>query len=146
MRIGELAQATGCQVVTIRYYERVGILPGPARAANNYRAYSEAHLRRLRFVQRTRGLGFRLEEVRTLLRLIDQGDYTCEDVRALAQSHLDDIRQRIADLQQMEATLADLVGRCSGDVTPDCSLLESLFDETGRATRAAQSTHRDGRL
>lgn len=137
MRIGELARATGCRVVTIRYYERVGILPPPARGANNYRHYSEAHLRRLRFVRRTRALGFSLAEVRTLLALIDEGGYSCDDMRCVAQRHLDEVRQRLQDLKRMEATLADLVGQCTGGRTPDCSLLETLFDESGMHDFAA---------
>ncbi|MEX0627167.1 MAG: MerR family transcriptional regulator, partial [Cucumibacter sp.] len=94
MQIGELARATGCRVVTIRYYERIGILPPPARAANQYRIYGEAHSRRLRFVRRTRELGFSLDEVRRLLRLIEGGDYTCDDVRQLGVQHLEDVRAR----------------------------------------------------
>lgn len=127
MQIGELASTTGCRVVTIRYYERIGILPPPARAQNNYRLYGEAHLRRLSFVRRTRKLGFSLDEVRTLLGLIDAGRYTCDDMRCLAQGHLDDVRGRLQDLQRMEAMLADLVAQCTGGTTPDCSLLETLF-------------------
>ena len=136
MQIGELARATGCRVVTIRYYERVGILAPPARAANNYRVYGEDHLRRLCFVRRTRELGFSLDEVRTLLGLIDVGGYTCDDMRCVAQGHLDEVRARLRDLQRMESTLAGLVGQCTGGKTPDCSLLETLFAEpydTGRA-------------
>lgn len=133
MQIGGLARATGCRVVTIRYYERVGILPAPARAANNYRVYGREHLRRLHFVRRTRALGFSLGEVRTLLALVDAGGYSCEDMRCVAQDHLDDVRARLRDLRRMEATLADLVAQCTGGATPDCSLLETLFAEPGAA-------------
>ena len=129
MQIGELARASGCQVVTVRYYERVGVLPPPARAANNYRQYGNAHLRRLRFVRRTRELGFTLEEVRKMLALIDGGTYTCEDMRCLAQQHLADVHARLEDLKRMQATLSDLIARCHGGTTPDCSMLESLFAE-----------------
>lgn len=130
MQIGELARATGCRVVTIRYYERIGVLHPPARAGNNYRVYGDGHLQRLRFIRRTRELGFSLDEVRTLLDVVDEGGYTCEDIRGLAQSHLDDVRARLQDLQRMEAMLADLVAQCKGGRTPDCSLLETLFSET----------------
>jgi MerR family mercuric resistance operon transcriptional regulator len=129
MQSGELASATGCRVVKMRYNESSGILPPPARAQNNYRLYGETHLRRLRFVRRTRELGFSLDEVRTLLGLIDAGGYTCDDVKCLAQGHLDDVRGRLQDLRRMEATLADLVAQCTGGTTPDCSLLETLFAE-----------------
>lgn len=142
MRIGELAAATGCRVVTIRYYERAGILPPPARAANNYRVYDEAHLQRLRFVRRTRELGFSLDEVRMLLGLVDGGDYTCEDMRCVAQGHLEEVRARLQDLRRMEAALAELVGRCTGGATPDCSMLEALFaDPGGDADAPAPSAH-----
>lgn len=131
MQIGELARATGCRVVTIRYYERAGILPPPARAANGYRVYGEGHLRRLRFVRRTRELGFSLDEVRALLRLVDGGNYTCNDVRELGARHLEDVRARRQDLQRLEGALADLVRQCVGGATPDCSMLEALFAEPG---------------
>jgi len=133
VRIGELAHATGCRVVTIRYYERVAILPPPRRAQNNYRCYTIQHLERLRFICRTRELGFSLDQVRAFLDLVDSGSYSCEDMRSIAQAHLDDVRARIKDLQRMEATLADLVGQCSGGTTPDCSLLEMLFSDTDLA-------------
>ncbi|NIR58368.1 MAG: helix-turn-helix domain-containing protein [Gammaproteobacteria bacterium] len=128
MRIGELAAETGVNIETIRYYEREGILPRPARAANNYRSYSETHLRRLRFVRRARELGFTLDDVRVLLSMIERGDYTCAEVKSLGERHLADVRSKIADLQRMERTLAEVVSRCSGGRTPDCSMLEALFD------------------
>ncbi|MCO6440859.1 MAG: helix-turn-helix domain-containing protein [Nitrococcus mobilis] len=128
MHIGELAFRTGVNIETIRYYEREGILPAPARAANNYRTYSDRHLRRLHFVRRVRGLGFTLEEVRVLLSMIDGGDYTCAEVKTLGEQHLADIRKKIADLRRMEHALSELVARCSGERTPDCSMLETLFN------------------
>lgn len=129
MQIGELARATSCRVVTIRYYERAGMLPQPARAANGYRVYGDEHLRRLRFVRRARELGFSLDEVRALLQLVDGGDYTCNDVRKLSIRHLEDVRARLRDLQRLERALADLVQECAGGATPDCSMLEALYAE-----------------
>lgn len=130
MQIGDLARATGCRAVTIRYYERIGVLPPPTRAANNYRIYGDGHLQRLRFVRRMRDLGFSLEEVRTLLRLIDGGDYSCDDVKDLATRHLEEVQARLRDLKSLESVLADLVGQCTGGSTPDCSMLEVLFAGT----------------
>ncbi|MDT8408933.1 MAG: helix-turn-helix domain-containing protein [Wenzhouxiangellaceae bacterium] len=130
MRIGELARQTGCQVETIRYYEKVGILPRPLRAHNNYRNWRQADCRRLKFVLRCRALGFSLNEVRTLLELIDGGHYNCVDVEAIGHRHLDDVRTRIADLQQLESSLVDLVSNCHGGKTPDCSFLEALFEDS----------------
>jgi len=128
MRIGELARQTRCQVETIRYYERVGILPEPQRQQNNYRHYGEPHHRRLRFVRRCRDLGFSLEEVRTLLGMIDGGTSSCAEVEALGRGHLEAVRAKITDLRQMESRLRELVARCQGGNTPDCSFLEELFD------------------
>lgn len=128
MRIGELAENTGVHIETIRFYERVGIISPPVRAANNYRIYDDAHQRRLRFVRRARDLGFSLDEVRTLLRMIDGGDYSCEQVRELGVDHLEAVRRRIADLRRMEGVLSALIDRCCGGATPDCSMLEALFD------------------
>ncbi|WP_290648809.1 helix-turn-helix domain-containing protein [Aquisalimonas sp.] len=128
LRIGQLACETGCQVETIRYYERIGVLPPPARASNNYRVYGDSHRRRLVFIRRMRDLGFSLEEVRALLRMIDGGTYTCAEVQALGQEHLDAVRDKIADLRRVENALAELVGRCTGANTPDCSMLEALFE------------------
>lgn len=131
-RIGELANETGCQVETIRYYERIGVLPRAPREANNYRVYGDRHRRRLLFIRRMRNLGFPLEEIRGLLRVIDGGDYTCAEVQALGESHLAAVRLKIADLRRIETALGDLVGRCSGAETPDCSMLEALFEEPGQ--------------
>ncbi len=128
MRIGELAAETGVKIETIRYYERVGILPAPGRTANNYRTYTRIHLTRLRFVRRVRALGFTLNEVRMLLAMIDGGDYTCAEVKTLGERHLADIRAKIAELRRMEDVMGQVVAQCSGARTPDCSMLESLLD------------------
>lgn len=139
MRIGELSRQTACQVETIRYYERVGILPEPQRAQNNYRHYGESHRRRLRFVRRCRDLGFSLEEVRALLAMIDGGAQSCAEVEALGREHLGAVCAKIADLEQMASRLSELVSRCHGGDTPDCSFLEELFDRpSDRAETARQ--------
>lgn len=129
MRIGELASRTGVNIETIRYYERAGILNAPPRAANNYRCYDEGHRRRLGFVRRARELGFTLDEIRTLLSMIDAGDYTCAEVKSLGERHREEIRRRITDLERMERAMAAILSGCQGGQTPDCSMLESLFDE-----------------
>lgn len=127
LRIGQLAQRAGCQVETVRYYERIGVLPKPARAANNYRYYDASHRQRLVFVRRLRELGFSLDEVRTLLRMIDGGAQNCAEVQAFGQKHLEAVRAKIADLRRVESALATLVTQCSGAETADCSMLETLF-------------------
>ncbi len=128
MRIGELAKLTQSPVETIRYYESVGILPAPVRDANNYRHYSNVHLRRLGFVRRCRELGFSLEEVRALLAMIDGRHYSCDEVQEAAATHLADVRVRLEDLRRMEASLSELVASCSGGKNADCAFLEALFE------------------
>ncbi len=127
MRIGDLSRLTGCNVETIRYYERVGLLPRPPRSAARYRLYDSADVRRLAFVRRARELGFVLNEVRALLALAatDRED-TCAEVRQLAARHLADIRAKIADLRALKRVLADAVRRCDAGEVPGCPLIDTL--------------------
>ena len=127
--IGELSERTGVNIETIRYYERIGLLPAPPRSASRRRLYQEPHRRRLAFVRRARELGFSLEEVRTLLGLGSAQELTCREVSALTQRHLRSIRDKIRDLKKLERTLSDLAGRCHGDDVPDCPILEALSDD-----------------
>ena len=101
LAIGELARATATKVERIRYYERIGLLPKPARTSGNYRSYSPAHLARLSFIRRARDLGFSIEQVRELLGLSDQRDRPCDAVDAIAREHLIDVERRIRDLQAL---------------------------------------------
>ena len=128
-KIGELAKRAGLGAETVRYYEKVGVLPPAERAANGYRLYDESHLKRLAFVKRSRELGFSLERVRSLLSLADDKSSTCRSVRALAEEHLEDVRKKIADLQAMERVLAAAVAPCPGDGSTDCPILETLFSQ-----------------
>jgi MerR family mercuric resistance operon transcriptional regulator len=127
IRIGDLSNRTGCNIETIRYYERVGLLPHPRRSPSRYRLYDSDDVRRLTFVRRSRELGFSLDEVRALLALsADRGQETCVEVRELAARHLEDIRAKIADLRAMERVLADSVRRCDAGEAPGCPLIDSL--------------------
>jgi len=128
MKIGEIASQTNCNIETIRYYEKINLLPVPIRSGNGYRNYSEDHIKRLRFIRRCRELGFSIEEIRALIRLVDSHDYTCNDVRMIAMEHIADIRRKIADLKNLEKTLSQISAQCSGDSTPECAILEALFD------------------
>ena len=127
LAIGALSRLTECNIETIRYYERVGILPRPPRTGGGHRVYDREHLKRLVFVRRARELGFSLEEIRGLLGLVDGGEYTCDEVRAVAEQHLDAIRAKIADLRRLEATMADMVAHCDRGTVPDCPLIDALF-------------------
>ncbi|MFQ5764302.1 MAG: helix-turn-helix domain-containing protein [Rhodospirillales bacterium] len=126
--IGALSRGTGVNVETIRYYERVGVLPPPPRSEGGHRIYGDQHLRRLNFVRRSRELGFSLDEIKHMLRLVDGGDVTCEQVREMALDHLHDVRDKIADLKRMERTLKDTAAQCEGGETPDCPIIDVLFE------------------
>src|SRR3546814_18011056 len=101
----DLAKATGCNLETIRYYEKTGLLAEPLRSAKGYRLYGEKDVRRLRFIMRARALGFPLEELRGLLTLFDGGTQTCVDVKARTELHLADVRAQMADLLRIATTL-----------------------------------------
>jgi len=127
MRIGELSRRTGYNIETIRYYERVGLLPHPPRSASRYRLYESSDARRLTFVRRARELGFTLDEVRALLALsAEQAEDTCTEVRRVAAGHLADVRAKIADLRAMERVLSDAVRRCDAGERPGCPLIDTL--------------------
>ena len=127
IRIGKLSQLTGCNIETIRYYERVGLLPRPSRSASRYRLYDADDVRRLTFVRRARELGFTLDEVRALLALsADQTEDTCAGVRHVAAGHLADVRAKIADLRAIEGVLADAVRRCDAGELSGCPVIDAL--------------------
>lgn len=122
----ELARRTGCNLETIRYYEKTGMMPDPPRTASGYRAYDEAHVSRLRFILRARELGFSIEQIRGLLDLVDGGTQTCAQVKERTERHLADVRARIADLKRIEKVLAATAAKCSGEDVPECPVLEAL--------------------
>lgn len=136
--IGALSRATGVNIETIRYYERVGLLPAPPRSLGGYRLYGHDHARRLLFIRRARALGFALDEVRTLLRLGDKRERSCAAVRDLAGTHLADVRGKIADLRRMERILAEMVATCADGMLPDCPLIETLYRSPPEVRRAGQ--------
>ncbi len=126
MRIGALSRRTGVHIETIRYYERIGIMPEPGRSAGGSRLYDRAQLKRLGFVRRSRELGFSLDDIRRLLDLAD-GGRPCGEVKAITDNHLAGIRTRIRDLQRLEQTLATISSRCSTGEAPECPVIEALF-------------------
>ena len=140
MKIGELAAATGCHFETIRYYEKVGLLPKPQRTASGYRAFRAGDIARVRFITRGRALGFSLDEIRSLLRLSESPDLACGDVDNLARHHLVEVREKLEQLQRLEAELVATIERCRGGQRATCAVLESLPHE-GRASSAPVSLH-----
>lgn len=127
--IGQLAEATGTKVETIRYYESIGLLDEPARTASNYRAYSADHVTRLSFIRRARDLGFTLEEVRALISLADRKGQSCEEVDALARAHLAGIDRKLADLRALKRQLTSVIDSCDRGVVDNCKILEALAPE-----------------
>jgi MerR family mercuric resistance operon transcriptional regulator len=125
MPIGEFSRRTGCAIETIRFYERVGVLP-EARRRGRYRHYAAGDVGRLIFVRRARELGFTLDEVRALLGLAASGGKACAEARTLAAAHLIDVRARIADLRCMERVLAQAVRQCDAGQQATCPLIDVL--------------------
>src|SRR3546814_15645927 len=117
--IGVMSQRTGCNIETIRYYEKIGLLPAPARSEGGHRLYGHGHLMRLGFVRRARGLGFTLDEIRALLQLAEDRDRPCAEAREVAVVQLAAVRAKIADLRAMEAVLAETVLLCADAKTPE---------------------------
>jgi Cu(I)-responsive transcriptional regulator len=125
MNIGDVSEAAGLPPKTIRYYEDIGLIT-PDRGANGYRQFTKAHLHKLAFIARARGLGFSIEQCRTLLALYEDRGRASADVKALAETHLAEIDAKMAELAEMRRTLADLVHACAGDDRPDCPILRGL--------------------
>lgn len=124
--IGELSRRTGVNIETVRYYERIEMLPAPPRTEGGRRVYGPVHLQTLAFIRRGRELGFTLDEIRALLALSGPAKACCADVREIAAKHLDDIRAKIADLKKLERLLATTIAGCEGGTAPECPVLEIL--------------------
>ncbi|KAF1052101.1 MAG: HTH-type transcriptional regulator ZntR [Stenotrophomonas maltophilia] len=127
MKIGELARLTGCPVETIRYYEREGLLPAPARTEGNYRQYDAGHVERLSFIRHCRSLDMAQEEIRILLGLRDHPQADCGTANRLIDEHLHHVEVRIAELQSLQRQLQELRARCNGSgASGDCGILREL--------------------
>ena len=124
--IGDLGKATGTKVETVRYYERIGLLPEPPRSAGNYRSYGSAELARLSFIRRARDLGFSLDQVRALLSLSDDRSCDCAAVDRLASGHLDAVERKIADLTALRRELKAVIDSCEGGTVADCRIIDAL--------------------
>ena len=142
MKIGALAVATGTPVETIRYYEREGLLPPPARADNNYRQYLPAHVARLAFVRQCRNLDMTLDEIRALLQLRESPRPDCGDINALLDEHIGHVTQRIRDLRALQRDLQALRARCtSPHAVADCGILDGI-DRAAAASGAVATPRR----
>jgi len=134
--IGEAARASGVSAKMIRYYESLGLLKEARRTAAGYRIYDSRDIHTLRFVRRSRDLGFSIEEIERLLGLWQNRRRSSADVRRVAQQHLVDLDRRIQELQAIRRTLQELVQHCHGDHRPDCPILDDL---AGAAASAGNS-------
>ena len=139
MKIGELAKLTDCQVETIRYYEREGLLPEPARSDGNYRLYTQAHVERLTFIRNCRSLDMTLEEIRSLLDLRDSPQDQCENVNALIDEHIHHVKARIDGLLALQEQLLDLRQRCGGG--DQCGILQRLEVSGSVQASEAEPSH-----
>lgn len=126
LSIGRLAARTATSIDAIRYYERLGLMPHAPRRAGRHRYFSEAPVQRLVFIRRARALGFSLDVIGSLLSLAAPGRRSCASVHKLALRHLEDVRARLAELQRLEAALAETVAHCTGDAAPACAVLSML--------------------
>lgn len=126
MKISEAAAASGCHLETVRYYERVGLMPTPPRTGSGYRSYSDGDVARLRFIIRGRELGFSLDDIRSLLSLDDDPTLPCVEVNVIARAHLTDVHRRIDDLQRIAGELEQVITDCGGDQRRQCTILSTL--------------------
>jgi MerR family mercuric resistance operon transcriptional regulator len=137
LRIGEVAARSGCHIETIRYYERIGLLPRPSRSRSGYRAYAEADVTRLRFMVHCRELGFSLDEIRSLIALSEDPKLSCGRVDALARQHLEDIQSKQRALARLSREIKQLIDTCARGQRGTCEILASL---QGPARHVATTT------
>lgn len=125
MNIGALSKATGVNIETIRYYERIGLLPEPERTPAGYRQYGQDHLRRLSFIRKGRDLGFNIEAIRALLRLAEHPETPCQDADRLATEHLAEVERKIEELGRLRDALREMT-HCCGETVAECRIIDAL--------------------
>lgn len=128
VKIGELAKLIGCQVVTIRYYEKEGLLPEPDRTSANYRLYGEEDIERLRFIRHCRYHDMKLSEIRELLSFKDNPRTDCSWINSMVEKHIASVSEQIASLTHLKTHLEALLHKCSGDKRTECGILKSLTE------------------
>ncbi|MBQ5939747.1 Cu(I)-responsive transcriptional regulator [Massilia sp. AB1] len=126
MNIGDAARASGVSAKMIRHYESIGLIGAARRTEAGYRVYTGQDVRVLQFVHRGRALGFSLDQIRDLLALWQDKGRASADVRALAQTHIDELNRKIAEMEAMRRTLESLAASCHGDARSDCPILDDL--------------------
>ena len=126
--IGEMSKRTGVNIETVRYYERINLMPKPDRTAGGNRQYNHDQLKRLSFIKTSRELGFSIDEIRALLEMVDRKDFTCGEVHGLTIGHLVSVREKIKGLRKLEKALVEMAAKCSQGDVPECPILETLFE------------------
>jgi Cd(II)/Pb(II)-responsive transcriptional regulator len=140
LKIGELAKRTDCHVETIRYYEREGLLPAPARSEGNYRMYGAVHVERLQFIRHCRSLDMTLDEIRNLLHFKDAPEESCGEVNDLLDKHIGHVADRIEELQALQQQLLELRARCgSAQAAKDCGILQQLGNPADEKPKTVRS-------
>lgn len=127
--IGAMSRMTGVNIETIRYYERIGLMPKADRTAGGNRQYDHEQLKRLSFIRRSRELGFSIAEIRKLLEMVDSESVSCGEVHAMTVGHLRSVHEKIASLKKLETVLARMASECARGDIPDCPIIDALFDE-----------------
>jgi Cu(I)-responsive transcriptional regulator len=129
MNIGQASDASGVSQRMIRHYEKIGLIPPPARRDSGYRDYAQADVQRLRFVANARDLGFPIEEIRSLLELWQNRARSSSDVKTLALARADELHRKAVAIEAMRSTLIELAEACHGDTRPDCPIIDRLSQE-----------------
>lgn len=125
---GQIARQADCNIETVRYYEKIGLLPDPPRTHGGHRIYGTEHVKRLAFILRGRALGFSIDELRGFLDLVDGGAITCSEVKSRTLDHLAAVREKLANLKRLEKVLKKIANQCDGGESPDCPIIEALYD------------------
>ena len=125
--IGEMSRQTGVGIETIRYFEKIGMMPAPGRSEGGNRQYNTDHLQRLFFINRCRQIGFSQREIKALLSMVDAKDVTCAEVQSITAEHIADIKKKNRDLRKLEKVLTQMASECSRGDMPDCPIIETLF-------------------
>ena len=129
--VGEVAKRAGCKVETVHYYEKTGLMPDPPRTEGGHRLYALMHVKRLNFIRRSRELGFSIEQIKELLKFIDEPDHYCGEVKAMATLQARAVQQKINDLERLKKALNKMVSQCKGSrySIDDCPIIDALYVE-----------------
>jgi MerR family mercuric resistance operon transcriptional regulator len=127
--VGKLAKKAKCKVETVHYYEKIGLMPEPPRTEGGHRIYDEIHAKRLNFIRRSRELGFKIKQIKELLKFIDEPNHYCGEVKAMVTLQVREVQQKIDDLQRLKLALIGMLSQCkgSGYSIDNCSIIDALY-------------------